>query len=254
MQQNLAPVVIEIPYSARMLNIPEWVLAARKHANMTQGDLSEKLGLTRGNISSWEKGRHEPGYRQLVKVSELTGYPLPQMPQKAGVTPRGAITSELDFARPIYAWEYEGDLPAGEFVMVPRLNVRLSAGHGRDQVEIELEKSSPQAFRADWIRSMGLKPSALAAMTASGESMEPTIFDSDSLLMDTSQNEISDGKVYGLWYDGGERVKRLFRLPGGGLRIQSDNARFSPIEVQGDYTDTIRVLGRIVHRSGQGGL
>lgn len=236
-----------------MLNIPEWVLAARQHAKMTQGDLGEKLGLTRGNISSWEKGRHEPGYRQLIKVSELTGYPMPQQTP----APRAALSAannELDFGRPIYSWEYENDLPAGEFVMVPRLNVRLSAGHGRDQVAVELEKESPQAFRAEWIRAMGLKPAALAAMTASGESMEPTIFDSDSLLMDTSQNEVTDGKVYGLWYDGGERVKRLFRLPGGGLRIQSDNPRYSPIEVQADNAENIRVLGRIVHRSGQGGL
>lgn len=224
---------------------------------MSQGDLSEKLGLTRANISSWEVGRHQPSYRQLLKISELTGVAMPENRSAPAITPQLLVNQRLRnkaAGLPIYAWEHESDLPAGEFVMVPRLNVRLSAGHGRDQVEIELEKSSPQAFRADWIRSMGLKPSALAAMTASGESMEPTIFDSDSLLMDTSQNEVSDGKVYGLWYDGGERVKRLFRLPGGGLRIQSDNPRFSPIEVQGDYTDTIRVLGRIVHRSGQGGL
>jgi hypothetical protein len=108
---------------------------------------------------------------------------------------------------PILAWEHPDDLPEGEFVMVPRLDVHLSAGGGREQVEIDLVKDNPQAFRAEWIRSCA-EARKLAAMRASGESMEPTIHDGDSLLVDTSQTNVVDGKVYALWYDGGERVKR----------------------------------------------
>lgn len=154
----------------------------------------------------------------------------------------------------ILAWEHPDDLPPGEFVMVPRLDVHLSAGTGHEQVEIDLVKENPQAFRTEWIRLMRLKPNKLAAMRASGESMEPTIHDTDSLLIDTSQVNVIDGKVYALWYDGGERVKRLFRLPGGGLRIVSDNPRFSPIELGPDYAGHVRIIGRVVHRSGTGGL
>lgn len=155
---------------------------------------------------------------------------------------------------PILAWEHPDDLPEGEFVMIPRLDVHLSAGAGRDQVEIELVKENPQAFRTEWIRLMRLKPAKLAAMRASGDSMEPTIHDGDSLLVDTSQTAVVDGKVYALWYDGGERVKRLFRLPGGGLRIKSDNPGFDTIELGPDYSGHVRIIGRVVHRSGVGGL
>jgi phage repressor protein C with HTH and peptisase S24 domain len=138
--------------------------------------------------------------------------------------------------------------------MVPRLDVHLSAGGGREQVEIDLVKDNPQAFRAEWIRLMRLKPAKLAAMRAAGDSMEPTIHDGDSLLVDTSQVSVVDGKVSALWYDGGERVKRLFRLPGGGLRIKSDNARFDTIEVHPEEIENVRIIGRVVHRSGVGGL
>jgi phage repressor protein C with HTH and peptisase S24 domain len=155
---------------------------------------------------------------------------------------------------PVLAWEHEDDLPPGEFVMVPRLDVRLSAGGGRDQVEIELVKENPQAFRSEWIRLMKLKPAKLAAMRADGASMEPTIHHGDSLLVDTAQTNVVDGKVYALWYDGGERVKRLFRLPGGGLRIKSDNPEFDPIELGPEYGGHVRIIGRVVHRSGIGGL
>lgn len=165
------------------------------------------------------------------------------------VEPRAAYGME-----PILAWNHPDDLPEGEFVMVPRLDVHLSAGGGRDQVEIELVKENPQAFRAEWIRLMRFKPNKLAAMRASGDSMEPTIHDGDSLLIDTSQTNVVDGKVYALWYDGGERVKRLFRLPGGGLRIKSDNPAFDLMELGPDYAGHVRIIGRVVHRSGTGGL
>jgi phage repressor protein C with HTH and peptisase S24 domain/DNA-binding XRE family transcriptional regulator len=155
---------------------------------------------------------------------------------------------------PILSWEHEDDLPPGEFVMIPRLSVQLSAGNGREQIGIEFSKGMPQAFRAEWIREQKLRPNKLAAMTADGESMEPTIFHGDSLLVDTSQDAVTDGKVYALWYDGGERVKRLFRLPGGGLRIQSDNTRHHTIELKPEDVELVRIIGRVVHRSGKGGL
>jgi phage repressor protein C with HTH and peptisase S24 domain len=156
--------------------------------------------------------------------------------------------------QPILAWDHPDDLPEGEFVMVPKLDIKLSAGNGHEQLEINLTRSTPLAFRASWVREKRLKPSKLAAMSATGNSMEPGIFDGDSLVVDTSQTEVLDGKVYALWYDGGERVKRLYRLPGGGLRIKSDNPDHPPIEVQPEKLEHVRILGRVVHRSGDGGL
>lgn len=223
------------------------------------------MGVTKGNVSGWENGRHEPGYSQLSKIAQLTGYSLAHIDETVRT---GALVDEetANLRReigdppaafgmePILAWEHPDDLPEGEFVMVPRLDVHLSAGGGRDQVEIDLVKDNPQAFRAEWIRLMRLKPAKLAAMRASGESMEPTIHDGDSLLVDTSQTTVVDNKVYALWYDGGERVKRLFRLPGGGLRIVSDNPKHPTLEVGSEHPEHVRIIGRVVHRSGTGGL
>ncbi len=156
--------------------------------------------------------------------------------------------------QPILAWNHEDDLPPGEFVMIPRMAVNLSCGNGHEQTEIEFVKKQPQAFRADWIRQKHLKPAKLAAMSASGNSMEPRIWDGDSLVVDTSQTRVVDGKVYALWYDGGERVKRLFGMPGGGLRISSDNPAFETIEVGAAELEHVRILGRVVHIAGDGGL
>ncbi|MFS8973880.1 helix-turn-helix domain-containing protein [Cupriavidus necator] len=53
-----------------------WIRLARKKAGLTQEQLAEKLGLTKGNISAWENGRHEASFAQLSAIAELSGLPL----------------------------------------------------------------------------------------------------------------------------------------------------------------------------------
>lgn len=248
-QENLAPLRSAFLYS-HAVKINEWVREARTKAKLSQEKLGELLSCTKGNVSGWENDRHQPSYEQMVLISQISGLPIPGQATDAAA---GSISAESSLT-PILSWEHEDDLPPGEFVMIPRLSVMLSAGNGHEQIGIEFAKGMPQAFRAEWIREQKLKPNKLAAMTADGESMEPTIFHGDSLLVDTSQNTVADGKVYALWYDGGERVKRLFRLPGGGIRIQSDNPQHHTIELQPEHVELVRVIGRVVHRSGRGGL
>lgn len=55
----------------------EWVRAARKHAQLTQDGLAEKLEMSKGNVSGWENGRHKPSFEQMKRIAALTGYPLP---------------------------------------------------------------------------------------------------------------------------------------------------------------------------------
>jgi phage repressor protein C with HTH and peptisase S24 domain len=245
-QETLVQPRLDSLYSAGM-NIGEWVRAARDSVGWSQEQLGAVVEKTKGNVSAWENGRHEPSYEQLSRIAKATGYPLSRLGADASDPPTPSMT-------PILSWQYEDDLPPGDFVMVPRLDVRLSAGHGREQIELSFQKGQPQAFRADWIRTMHLKPNRLAAMSAEGDSMEPRIRHGDSLLVDTSQVDVIDGRTYALWYEGGERVKRLFRLPGGGLRIMSDNDNYAPIDVLPEHTEHVRVIGRVVAVAGTGGL
>ncbi len=242
-QENLPHGGLEVLYSLEM-ETKEWVKAARKAKSLTQEKLGELLGVTKGNVSGWENGRHEPSYAQLLKIENLTGYPLRDR------IPAGVLSN----LQPILAWEHQEDLPAGEYVMIPRLDLKLSAGNGHEQIQIVFSEQQPQAFRADWVRAERLKPKMLACMSASGRSMEPSIWDGDSLVVDTAPAELMDGRVYAIWYDGGERVKRLHRIPGGGLRILSDNSEFPPIDLSPSQAEHVRVIGRVVHRSGKGGL
>lgn len=61
------------------MEMKDWIRAARLHANLTQERLAERMGLTKGNVSAWENGRHEASHEQLIKLASVTGFsePLP---------------------------------------------------------------------------------------------------------------------------------------------------------------------------------
>lgn len=225
-----------------------------------QSDLAARVGVSRASVSDWFTGATQTiEGPHLTKAAEALGVDAHwlatgQQPQRVQETPAayGMAT--------ILAWEHEHDLPAGEYVQIPSFEVRLAAGSGDEQrslfqIEIEFLHAEPLAFRADWIRRMKLKPAKLAAMRVTGDSMENRLHDGDAVVVDTSQREVIDGKVYALWYDGGERVKRLYRRPGGGLLIHSDNVtKYPQLSLTPDEAAHVRIIGRVVHVSGEGGL
>jgi phage repressor protein C with HTH and peptisase S24 domain len=249
------------------MGLGQRIKRARELVGWDQAELSRQSGVAQPTLSALEtrdSNRSQYG-EQLINalpadkvnrdwVRTGKGHPEP-IHYVSEAQADYASTGASPTMQPILAWEHPEDLPPGEFVMIPRLDVRLSAGLGREQVEIEFIEKQPQAFRAEWIRKKRLKPTKLASMVASGDSMEDRIHDGDALVVDTSQVEVIDGKVYALWYEGGERVKRLFRQPGGGLRIHSDNiAKYQDIMLTAAETEHVRIIGRVVHIAGEGGL
>lgn len=82
-QEKLDPCGLA-PLYTRAMKISAWIKASRLNADMTQTDLGDALGVTKGNISAWENGRHEPSYSQLLKVAEATKATLPVTDEPAG--------------------------------------------------------------------------------------------------------------------------------------------------------------------------
>lgn len=220
--------------------------------------LEEESGVAAGTIHALE-ARDSLRSQYFPQLARALGYTVDQLVHR-DLKADNLLVAEpaaayVGLGGPILAWEHEEELPEGEFVLIPRLDVRLSAGHGRELVEVGSNTKSPVAFRADWMRKQRLRPKAILVMEASGDSMEDRVHDGDLLAVDTSKVEVKDGGVYALWYDGGERVKRLFRMPGGGLRIHSDNAdKYPDIVLPPGELEHVRIIGRVVHQSGTGGL
>jgi hypothetical protein len=182
---------------------------------------------------------------------------LIQLPLKNGNGPAASPGSELAggrqavSARPILAWEREEEL-GDEYVLIPRLDVKFSAGNGKIVWHVD-EKGQKQAFRRAWCQRLGINPDHAATIVNEGQSMEPRLIDGDSLVVDYKATRIIDGKVYALAYRGELFIKRLFKMPSGGLRVQSDNpdkVRFPDMNLSLDDVEHVEIIARVMGVSG----
>lgn len=137
-----------------------------------------------------------------------------------------------------------------EYVLVPRYNVKVSAGGG-SLVENE-QIVDHLAFKSVWIRTvMHLNPANLLLVSAMGDSMYPTIRQGDMLLVDKGQQEVRDDAIYVLQYDGILVAKRLQKLYDGSVQIKSDNKVYDTQLVPFDRVDRLNVIGRVVWCGGK---
>jgi len=230
--------------------------------------LAKECGVTRQAVYGWLKtGR--VAKEHLPVFSRLSGKPL-EWWLRSDVS-KTEDDSTLKFStgaynpppapakvltgvsvRPIVTYESLEELPEESTVLVTRIDVELSAGNGKETWHIE--EKEPLPFQADYIRRLDAKPKNLVAVKVNGDSMEPRLFDDDTVIVDQADKRVpANGGVFALVYAGELLVKRLLRLPDGGLKVVSDNhERYEPITVPVDQVEHISVIGRVKYRSGVG--
>ena len=146
----------------------------------------------------------------------------------------------------------QDELPAptnDRYVMIPRYDIRASAGSGTpvDQEALLGLISFDEVFLR---RHLGMRPDTLVTIEATGDSMLPTIRDGDLLLVDTSNNDIQDGRIYVLSFGGLLSVKRLQVMPDGSIAVVSDNERYPVRIIDPTEHDPLRIVGRVVYQAG----
>lgn len=145
-------------------------------------------------------------------------------------------------------------------IMVAEVDVVASAGPGLRAPEF-VETRYRMSYQLDWFRQVGAKPEDVRVMKVTGDSMERTLFHGDRIAVNLAENKsIVDGRVYVFTTGGSEpdvKIKRLFKTADGRLRIVSDNAdkTLYPDEVlAGEDASNVWIVGRVIDRSGRGGL
>lgn len=198
-------------------------------------------------------GHREMGEKLARHIESVLRLPSGWMDTDASesaAAPPTPTPSASSAGLPILTWENPEDLPAGQYVMIPRRRVAFSAGNGH--LSFEEEEAPPLAFGTAWVRRVGLRAEDAVVVYARGDSMEPGIRDGDVLLVDLAPRDIADGDVYALRYSEQLRVKRLFRRYDGALILRSDNAAKYPDEIvpPQDQDGHVHVIGRVIWRGG----
>lgn len=210
---------------------------------MTLAEFAATIGVRSQHLNNW-KNRGIPRNAQQ-RIADGLGWTLDYLL-------RGEEAATAVIPPPgsgVAVWETLGDLPhGGRYVQVPHYDVELSAGDGC--FWHEHPENEPLVFRAAWFARKGARPELCRALYVRGESMYPTLKDNDTVLIDTERTSVMDDCVYAVMYRGELFVKRLFKLPGGGIELRSDNPRHPSREVIGEDLHDLVVLGQMIWRAG----
>ncbi|MCA3359170.1 MAG: helix-turn-helix domain-containing protein [Roseomonas sp.] len=135
------------------------------------------------------------------------------------------------------------------YVLLPLVEARAAAGnHGGLSSDHIVDFI---AFSESYLRqTLRRKPQNLALLTASGDSMDPTIRDGDLLLVDTSARRIEGSRIYVLAIGGALMVKRIQLRLDGSVVVKSDNAVYESEVVPADQTSSLNVLGEVIWQAG----
>lgn len=135
---------------------------------------------------------------------------------------------------------FPGDEMDG-FTLIPR--VKATAGAG-ESFEVDSDVEKMYAFRESFMRYLGVNPKHAVMMFVRGDSMEPLIFDRDTILIDTDDKTPREGYIYVVALGDALMVKRLQKTFNG-WNICSENKNYSPIPVEGQELDKLEIIGRV---------
>lgn len=176
---------------------------------------------------------------RLVEQLSLADPARPALPRSPLPAERGIV---LD---PIEVWDDETPLGADEVEIPFFQEVEVSAGAGS---AVMLETNGRKLrFGKRTLQRKNVDPMAAGCVPVKGNSMEPVLPDGSTVGVNTEAKSVVDGKMYALDHDGLLRVKLLYRLPGGGLRLRSYNAAEYPDEhYDAPYcSEHIRIIGQV---------
>ncbi len=205
----------------------------RKCAEMVgSGDnLAKKAGIPRRTLETYLAGKSEPKALRLAAIIEASGVSAIWLLTGKGPVMPGSTTASAEDMN-------------DEFALIPGYNIEVAAGEG--VFPSEEKQTRKLAFRHRWLRYRGLSPENLVLVFARGDSMEPTISNNNTLMIDTTQRDLNDGQIYVIRTDGHLIVKRIQKLWNKGILLLSDNKEYKEQQVEPGEADDLEVIGRVV--------
>ena len=234
--------------------IGERLAKARKAAGMAQVELAVALGGRYDNtmISHVEHGRSSLLLDGAVRAAKELGVSLDYL---TGLTddPTPAASRNVSPAVPAEAMVGYNPDEANDQDGIWNLPVREvspAAGSGAEVFGEEVVGYVP--FRKGWLAYHGIDPEQADVVQVSGESMEPTLPDGCSILVDRSRRELQPKRIYVLRNEDGLVVKRVDRNREGWWVI-SDNPAWLPVMLteDTDIVGQVRWCGRLFTEDGR---
>lgn len=219
-------------YNNGAVSLGERIAARMRKLGKSQSALARDVGVSQPTIAALISGDSQ-GSKHLHKIARELETTVAFLLGETDDPEPGAVVIP---SRELIAEQLNLDL-------VRELELGYSMGGG--SVLDEYRQVGYRAFDRDWLRTIASGPiERLFVARAEGDSMQPTLLDGDSVLIDTSQQTIrQQDRIWALSYGDLGMIKRVRRLPGGSYSILSDNPTVPPIDA---HDEEMFVVGRVV--------
>lgn len=200
-----------------MANRIEKLLTEKNGGN--QSEMARFIGVSPQAVQKWVAGDSEPRGKNLDLAAEFLGVTPAHL--KFGI--EMSRPSDVDTVPPgmMRVREVGEDDPGITRIM--KVTIKVQAGITGFRVEPEHHDGKMLGVPTEWVRSERYIASDLLAIVVRGESMEPSLYDGDVIVVNSGDKRLVDGSVYAVNYEGEVVVKRMVR-DAGMWWLSSDNA------------------------------
>lgn len=219
--------------------IEEVIKAGLDESGRSAADVSRAATGQKDAILRIFRG-HKPSITRFARICKELGLQLTTQPKNLNTARENQKNTH---AVSTLAAPFDPDIHKSEHVLVPKLAVWASAGHGA--INNHERPEHLLAFRRDWCRKHGLRLDRLGAIEVSGDSMAPTLLDGETILINCgcAMPPPLGNLVVARVNDDALVVKRLHKWDDDYM-LFSDNRIYRPIKLMpGD-----ELIGEVVWR------
>jgi phage repressor protein C with HTH and peptisase S24 domain len=213
----------------------------RKELKLTQKSIATALKITPSSITQWELGMNTPKGINLINLSKTLDC-TPEWLLNGKEIKSASVETNAEWHAGFELWDSDTPLRDDEVALPFFREVELAAGDG--STFVQENHGYKLRFAKSTLKKSHVDPQNAACVTVAGNSMLPVLRHGTTVGIDTSKKTIIDGEMYAVDHDGMLRVKMLYRLPGGGIRIKSYNNDEFPDEfIQPEKMQDINIIG-----------
>jgi phage repressor protein C with HTH and peptisase S24 domain len=219
-----------------MTKIGEELKDCRVRLRKTLAEMAAELKVSTTTIVNYESGKRMPDIEFLITFAETMGEDFVYWLglRVAESTAPGAKKAKAKFDAVVdHNLAQKPSVPYADksSVSVPLYSIKTVTGAG--SVVDHWRADGALQFSESWIsQELGATPADLYLIHVDDESMKPTLRSGDTILLDRSITKPDREGVYMLLMDGVLLVKRLQALPGGIIKVVSDNPAYEAFTVR----------------------
>ncbi|MFC5548177.1 S24 family peptidase [Massilia aerilata] len=220
----------------------------------TQSEIARALNTSSQTVNNWEsRGMSKVGMLKAQSVFGCSATWLETGEGAMAVGPRSISNDDeggfspqatnpfLQGAKQVKVGEERDTVP------IRRVSLKLRAGITGFETEPEFEDGGVLEIPRTVIDQQQLIPHLLLAIRVHGRSMEPMLFEDDTVVIDTNDTEPTSKELYALNFNGEACVKQLL-LKGSEWFLHSLNPDFSQINVR---SGVCSIVGRVIYQPGR---